>query len=439
AAGAGALEVGDLQIGILSDVYLSGVWVAALDRLVQMAEAMAESALADSARAIRAKAIRTLEERLWMPRLRQYGFALLQDRSVNPSLTAWPATAMSFGVLDPTHGAEMAARLASSTLMTDWGSRPLAATSPLFDPLHYNNGAVWPFVTGWVALAEYRYHNAPAGWFALQAIVHTGFDFSLGRNPEVFSGRLYQPLDTAVPQQFFATSMVLTPLLRGLLGIEVDVPARRVRIAPHLPVGWDSVAVDHLPVGGERWSLVIRRSPGRIAASVRRPAGSPEPFELSFSPALPLGARTAGAGVTQEPTPGDLHATVRVRVGAAAELRVSYKGGWSIVAPPMPPVIGSRSVAPRVLSERLDSAANGSFAVSLEGLAGRSYAFRVQAPDAPTALSLVADTGPGGAVTLGEGGGRRAERVVTITFPASDANEDGYVALRVTFRGRQGR
>ena len=31
-AGAGALEVGDLQIGILSDVYLSGVWIAALDR-----------------------------------------------------------------------------------------------------------------------------------------------------------------------------------------------------------------------------------------------------------------------------------------------------------------------------------------------------------------------------------------------------------------------
>ncbi len=38
-------------------------------------------------------------------------------------------------------------------------------------------------------------------------------------------GRVYKPLDTAVPQQFFATSMVLTPLVRGLLGVEVDAPA----------------------------------------------------------------------------------------------------------------------------------------------------------------------------------------------------------------------
>src|SRR5574338_745152 len=42
AAGAGALEVGDLQIGILSDVYLSGVWAAALDRFARMAESLGD-------------------------------------------------------------------------------------------------------------------------------------------------------------------------------------------------------------------------------------------------------------------------------------------------------------------------------------------------------------------------------------------------------------
>ncbi|MFN8581686.1 MAG: hypothetical protein U0163_12010 [Gemmatimonadaceae bacterium] len=95
---------------------------------------------------------------------------------MNDNLTAWPATAMSFDVFDPVRGAAMAERLASSNIMTDWGARPLSAASALFDPLHYNNGAVWPFVTGWVALAEYRYHNAHAGRFALDAIARTGFD-----------------------------------------------------------------------------------------------------------------------------------------------------------------------------------------------------------------------------------------------------------------------
>ncbi|MEO6443600.1 MAG: GH116 family glycosyl hydrolase, partial [Gemmatimonadaceae bacterium] len=144
-AGAGALEVGDLQAGIVSDVYLSGVWVAALERFARMADAMQEPRLAEQARATRTRALQTMEQRLWMPEQRQYAFALLEGGKVNENLTAWPATALAFDAFDPTRGAEMAARLASNTIMTDWGARPLAATSPLFDPLHYNNGAVWPF------------------------------------------------------------------------------------------------------------------------------------------------------------------------------------------------------------------------------------------------------------------------------------------------------
>ncbi len=41
-AGAGALEVGALQEGIVSDVYMSGVWAAALERFARMAEVMGE-------------------------------------------------------------------------------------------------------------------------------------------------------------------------------------------------------------------------------------------------------------------------------------------------------------------------------------------------------------------------------------------------------------
>jgi len=407
AAGAGALEVGDLQIGILSDVYLSGVWVAALDRFARMAVAMGEPALADQARAIRTRALATMETKLWNPALTQYAFALLQDGSVNNALTSWPATAMSFDVFDQARGAEMAARLASSAIMTDWGARPLGAESTLFDPLHYNNGAVWPFVTGFVALAQYKYHNAPAGWFALQSIARTAFDQSLGRNPEVFSGRLYKPLDTAVPQQFFATSMVLTPLIRGLLGIDVDAPARRVTIAPHLPPDWDAIEVEHVPVGAGELSVAIRRTTGRITATVRR-SGDSAPLEVVFSPALPLGARIVGSGVDTQATAGDLHATVKAMVIDRGELAVAYSGGWSIVPPAMRPMIGQRSMAPRILSERL--ADGGRYVVSLEGLAGRTYAFTIRAPHA-------------------------ADRIVPITFPLTGANADGYTPLSVTFGG----
>jgi len=373
-AGAGALEVGDLQIGILSDVYLSGVWVSALDRFARMAQVMGLPALADSARDIRVRALRTMESRLWMPALKQYAFALLKDGTVNENLTSWPATAMSFDVFDQAHGADMAARLASSEIMTDWGARPLAASSSLFDPLHYNNGAVWPFVTGWVSLAQYRYHNAAAGKFALDAIVRTGFDEARGRNPEVISGRFYKPLDTAVPQQFFATSMVLTPLIRGLLGLDVDAPAHRLTLAPHLPPDWDSVAVDNIPFGAGAVSVRLTRSSSGFRAELWQHGGTGA-IDVVFSPALPLGAKTS---VETAQTPGDMHATTGGVLRDSLTLRVPYSGGWSIVPPESRPAIGDRSVAPRVLSERL---VNGVYTVAVEGPAGRTYPFQIREAD----------------------------------------------------------
>lgn len=428
AAGAGAIEVGDLGTGILSDVYLSGVWAASLDHVARMAEAMGERALADTARAILTRAVATMEARLWMPSLGQYAFALLQGGVVNENLTAWPAAAMAFGVLDDARGATMASRLASSAIMTDWGARPLSATSTLFDPLHYNNGAVWGFVTGFVSLGQYRHHRAAAGWFALRATAATGFDQALGRNPEVISGRLYKPLDTAVPHQFFATSMVLTPLIRGLLGIEVDAPARRVTLAPHLPPGWDSVAVDNVPVGTERLSFVIRRQPGRMVAEVRRLGAAGAPLEVIFSPALPHGARVSGAGVSSHRHAGDSHAAVRALVSGRADLVVEHTGGWALEPPAARPVIGERSQAPRILEEGMT--ADGQYQARLEGREGRSYRFRLHAPDPGSARGLVARVGMGGRVEPGRAAGHI--RWVDVTFPAAGGNADGYVAMTLT-------
>ena len=410
-AGAGALEVGDLQIGILSDVYMSGVWLAALDRFAEMAETVGQKPLADSARAIRSRGLRTLESKLWMPSLGQYAFALLENGKVNENLTAWPATAMSFDVFDETRGAAMAARLASSEIMTDWGARPLAASSALFDPLHYNNGAVWPFVTGWVALAQYRYHHSAGGKAALDAIARTTFDESRGRNPEVISGRLYKPLDTAVPQQFFATSMVLTPLIRGLLGIEVNGAANRLRMAPHLPPDWDSVAVDNIPVGSAFVDVRISRSraTGTQATFTRRGA-STGPLRVTFAPAFGLGAsptpEASRAGLASDTTPGDVHVSADGTLVDRLTLTVPWSDGWRIAAPSQPPRVGDRSASARVLSERL---VDGKFTVALEGRAGRTYHFQLYEP-------------PPGRV-----------RGIDVTFPAAGANADDYTTTTMSF------
>jgi len=259
-AGAGAIEVGDLQQGLKSDVYMAAVWVKALEVFPRMALAMPEPQVADEARRLHDRALATLRDKLWLPSERRYAFALLEGDKLSGELTVWPATGLAFGLFDERRGQATAAALAGAGITTDWGARTLAPSSPLFDPLHYNNGTVWPFVTGFDALGLFRYHNAAMGWAATSAVARTAFLWGLGDNPEVFSGSVDEPLETAVPQQFFATSMLLTPLVRGLLGWEADVPADRVRFAPHLPPTWDSVTVERLPAGSGRYTARLVRT-----------------------------------------------------------------------------------------------------------------------------------------------------------------------------------
>ncbi len=429
-AGAGALEVGDLQVGIVSDVYLSGVWVAALERFARLADVMKEPAVATEARTLRARALRTMEERLWMPGPQQYAFALLEGGKVNENLTAWPATAMAFDTFDPVKGAQMAARLAGSEIMTDWGARPLAAGSTLFDPLHYNNGAVWPFVTGWVALAQFRYFNTHAGLFALQAIARTGFDEAMGRNPEVISGRVYKPLDTAVPHQFFATSMVLTPLVRGMLGLEVDAPAGRVTLAPRLPVSWDSVRVDQVAVGPDRLSVILRRRRGAITAEVWRTAGDANrAIEVTFAPALPPGATNVQSMVPgaapARAYPGAVVHTSTARLRERLRLGTSWEGGIEVDLATERPRIGDRSRAPRIVSERH---VNGRHVVTLQGRARATAQLRVRGAAPVTAITVEPATTvmpPLELATADPSGWQR----LTVTMPATGADADGYVTV----------
>jgi hypothetical protein len=194
--------------------------------------------------------------------------------------------------------------------------------------------------------------------------------------------------------------MVLTPLVRGLLGIDVDAPAGHVTLAPHLPPEWDSVRVEHVPVGGASVSFTIRRTASHVTAELTRSGGA-APIDVVFSPALPLGATTQAEHAA---TPGDVHATVRGTLRDRLTLDVPYAGGWTLVPPRAHPRIGDRSSAARVLSERL---ANGKYVATLEGLAGRTYRFKLRPPN----------------------GVLRDEDV---TFPSTGANADGYVTLTLT-------
>jgi hypothetical protein len=387
-ADAGAIEISGLGVDIRTDIYLAGVWVAALEGMQELARAAGDLGIAAEASALYERAQNSLESKFWLGGAGIYVFAILQPAEnsaaprMNDALTVWPSAAMSFGLLDDARSDRMLREVGSSAITADWGARMLSREHHLYDPLNYNNGTVSPLVTGFVAVAHYRYHRSWAGHDLVRDVARATFDFARGRTPKVLSGALYDVLETAGPQQFFATSMLVTPLVRGMIGIEPDAPNRALSIEPHLPAEWNSLDVTNIAVGGHRVSMSIRRGHGKYEISLRR-TGPAAPLFVRLAPALPLGARIEGARINDrdvpthaEETAHDVHAMIELTLSAAAEIEIEYDGGIEVSAPEETLRLGDPSTALRVLDFRRDGR---DYVLLVEGTGTNTYSLELRA------------------------------------------------------------
>ncbi|HEX7119552.1 MAG TPA: GH116 family glycosyl hydrolase [Longimicrobiales bacterium] len=464
-AGAGAVRVRGLDAEPHTDIHLAAIWVAALEGVREMARAMGDDALADEADALFERASRSIDDGFWLDPAGIYAFAPLRGggaagvagtvtgagaartappggttaagatatgRGVRPddALTVWPSTALAFRLLDARRGARMLRELSSSAITTDWGTRMLSRDHPRYDPLHYDNGAVWPFMTGFAALAHFRYHRPWAGFDLVRDVARTTFDFARGRHPEPLSGAFYQVLDTTVPQRFLAASMLVNPLVRGLLGLEADAPNHAVAIEPHLPAHWDTMSVENFRVGTDRLDVSIRREGEIYALGVRRTtdparkAGVAAPLAARIAPALPLGARVVrvtvngrDAAVHVEETASDVHPVVELELEDEALVEIEFRGGVEVVPPPERLRLGQPSRGLRILDFRRDGR---DYVLLLEGAAGRSYPLELRTAARLRRLR--------GATLVGQDGRTAA---LAVDFPAGR----GYIRKQVRFRG----
>ena len=424
--GLGAVEVGGLGEALHQDIYLAGVWVAALEGTLAMAERMEDAKLAEAAARIAPVAKATLNNAYWREADGHHAFGILAGGGTNDNLTVWPATAAAFGLLDDERARRTLARIAGDRVSSDWGAHMLSTESPLYHPLQYNMGTVWPFVTGFASWAQYRYRRPWAGFHLMDAVKQMTFDWSLGRHGELFSGTFYQPLDQTVPHQFFATSMLVTPLLRGVFGWEPDAPRGRARLAPQLPPDWPEAAVRGLRVGATTLDVEVRQgweAGGGEQRVVIRSKGPP--LEVAFVPDIPVGAtelRVAVDGATRvwggeavgrggEPA-GPAPLALRVTEGRATEITVAWEGGLAVAPPRIDLEPGQRSTGPRIIDLRAEG--NG-WLLTIEGTAGHEYDIgligsAVQA-QVTEGNARVARTGDGLRVRFPDGEGRVTARV----------------------------
>jgi glycogen debranching enzyme len=371
-AGLGASELGSLREKSGVDIFLASIGVQAWKAAGQMASWMGETKAAAEANRWYRTGLAALEKNFWNAEKQIYNFSITQQGNANPEVTAWAAFPMTFRQLDSLHTQTMLRWLASSEISTDWGSRMLSSQSDAYDPLAYNNGAVWPFLTGYNLWALFNYGHRTAGLQMLRNLAQWTFNDARGYMPEVVSGEYFRPLDTSVPHQLFSSFGLAIGMLRGLLGLEplglAATPQNlaepgSVRFAPHFPPNWREVKIKNIRLGESSFDLRYERDFGGITLTVDRVIGPA--WTVEFAPQLEAGVEGAQASPL----------FIKTEKNNKIEIPI-FEGIW-IELPHQPLQPGQRSQQLRILSERLEE---DRFVFICEGAGGHTYDLKLHSP-----------------------------------------------------------
>jgi glycogen debranching enzyme len=408
------------------EIYLQGVWMEASRALAEMADAKGDAALAAAARAAAEKCRQAVEKTYWLKDAGYYAFATalakpekefnaeagprraarqaridaLRGKLIVDEDTVLPAVPLWWRTLDAERAQSEIDHIASAAMATDWGHRLISNRSALYDPLSYHVGSVWGLFTGWASMGAYRYGRPHAGYQAAMANILLTDQYALGYVTELLSGEFNAPFGRSSHHQVWSEAMVVTPLVRGLMGIEATEGGRTLTFAPQLPADWDGVSATNVPAGEARYDLALERTGAQLKVTAVRRA--PGPARLVIAPAVPLDARVVSATVDGREAAFDVvrvgdiqRAQVAVpQPGATTQVVFVVEGGTEVYAAAVAAGPGAINEGLRILRARPEA---GVLRLVLEGRAGRSYEIGVRTARTVGAASGVKVTpSPGG-------------------------------------------
>jgi glycogen debranching enzyme len=403
--GHGWVEGGPL-LPVNTELYQSALGAQAVQSLAQLAGVVGKQ---DVKRDLDAEAARQkpyLNQAFWSADKNIFAYAL--DRSNQrmdvPSVLA--TVPMWFGLLDQDKSELMLDQLSDSDHETDWGMRIISSHDPRYDPGGYHYGSVWPLFTGWASVGEYRYHRAFAAYDNLRANALLASDGSLGHVAEVLSGAYYQPLSTNSPHQIWSAAMVVSPLLKGMMGLEVDALAHHLSFTPHVPADWNSFHIGNLRMADAVLELTYTHTLNSLALTIV----STGDCDILFSPAINLrsqivAANVNGSAVSARPEINalDQHPLLRFTAHKGetrVQLRLRNDFGLTLTSS-LPP-LGEASQGLRVVSERWTSA-HDALTLDVAGRPGRTYTLGVWNPSQISTVDgaeLAARNQPSGSLAI---------------------------------------
>ncbi len=392
------------------EIYLQGVWIEASRSLARMAQVLGDPATAERAKNNAEKCRAAMEKTYWLDDRGFYAYATqiprkepvkaepgphlerrqkrldeLQTRTLYDEDTVLPAVPMWWRTMENNERAQKQIdRLGSAKIATDWGARILADDSRLYDPLSYHHGSVWGLFTGWQSLAAYNYGRPHIGHQALMANSLLTYTNALGFVTELLSGDFNTPFGRSSHHQVWSEAMVISPILRGMFGIEISNGGKTVKFAPQVPAHWNRYEANSIRAGGNYLDFKVTREKGKLTIAVFRK--SPDSASsLILAPSFPLDAKVKSVTVASRKVPfqikqlGDIQqAEILFEATlAATEIIYLFDDGTDVYWNIPNLVAGQENNGLRIIKSQ--PRADGLFLV-LEGRGGQTYDLNVKSP-----------------------------------------------------------
>lgn len=413
--GHGWVEGGHL-FGSHTSLYLASCWQEALEYGAYMADAIKNDKLADRYKKDAREVKDIINRDFWNEEAAWFYQGLKKDGSYHASEAIMPAIPMYFEQIDDDKTQNFLSRVASNEFSSDWGTRITGMNDPHYNPGGYHTGSVWPLYTGWASLAEYKYGNSVQGFTHIMNNLRNYRQYSLGFVDEVLHGEEYKPFGVC-PHQCWSETMVLQPIIEGMLGFTPDAVHKKIELRPMLPADWDSLTAENLKAGKANIKFDFKRAEGKYTYIFTKDIK--EKFRVHFSPVLPPGTNIKYVNLNGRPAPENIvFSTKGVSISIDFELtenvvvEIGYSGGISILPLRHKLHTGMPSSGLRIINTSWDE---NNYKVELEGKPGTEgiVRFYYNGRDIPEIVGAEN-------VSLGECG----KLMVVVRF---EAEGDGYV------------
>jgi hypothetical protein len=370
---------------VKNEYYQAGLGVEALHSLSNLASLLGKSDVSKQLASEFEKSRIALDQAFWSPEKNIYAFALKQDNQRVDELSVLTTVPMWFGLANSSRADQTITKLAAEEHQTDWGMRIISDRSSIYDGSGYHYGSVWPLFTGWASVGEYRYHRELPAYLNLRSNALLGVDGALGHFTEVLSGDYNQSFATSSPHQIWSAAMVISPILRGMLGLQVDAVKHEMSLAPHVPADWTSFALHNVHVVGVSADLQYRKTMDSVVLEVKR-TGTGDCW-IEFSPAFSLRTQITrvemnGRPVSfkMQPNSSDQHLLVRFPVNSGPNnLVIRMKNDFGLSLKSELPPLGSASRGLRVISQSWNTSKT-QLTLHVSGRAGSYYEIAVWNP-----------------------------------------------------------